>query len=87
MKHSFETREIKDISLHPDNVRAMSQSGYGEAEIAPLATNIAECGLLQPLLVAALPKGSDTLWGVLAAGAVWRHLSRLRRTSRPRASR
>ena len=34
-----------------------------------MAANISECGLLQPLLVAALPKGAGTAWGVLAGAA------------------
>jgi ParB family chromosome partitioning protein len=71
MKHAFETREIalKMLVLHPDNVRAGSGSGYSDEQIAPLAANIAECGLLQPLLVAPL-KGEDgkEAWGVLAGG-------------------
>ena len=71
MKHAFETREIalKMLVLHPDNVRAGSGSGYSDEQIAPLAANIAECGLLQPLLVAPL-KGEDgkEVWGVLAGG-------------------
>jgi ParB family chromosome partitioning protein len=70
MKHSFVSREIalKDVCLHPLNVRAASGSGYSESDIAPLAANIAECGLLQPLLVAPMPKGSKAAWGVLAGG-------------------
>ena len=71
MKHAFETREIalKSLVLHPDNVRAGSGSGYGGEQIAPLAANIAECGLLQPLLVAPLPEAEGKeVWGVLAGG-------------------
>ena len=70
MKHIFKTQDIslKSLSLHPDNVRAGSGAGYSDEQIAPLAANIGECGLLQPLLVAPLPKGSDTQWGVLAGG-------------------
>ena len=70
MNTNFETQDItlKDLSLHPDNVRANSGAGYSAEQIAPLAANIGECGLLQPLLVAALPKGSATTWGVLAGG-------------------
>jgi ParB family chromosome partitioning protein len=67
MKHAFETREIplNALSLHPDNVRAQAAGAYSEAQVAPLAANIRECGLLQPLLVAPLADGS---WGVLAGG-------------------
>ena len=71
MKHAFETREIalKALVLHPDNVRAGSGSGYSADQIAPLAANIAECGLLQPLLVAPLPDlDGKEVWGVLAGG-------------------
>lgn len=71
MNTSFEPREItlKSLTLHPDNVRAASGAGYGEPEIAPLAANIAECGLLQPLLVSPLPEVNGTpVWGVLAGG-------------------
>jgi ParB family transcriptional regulator, chromosome partitioning protein len=71
MKHAFETREIalKLLTLHPDNVRAGSGAGYGEDQIAPLAANIAECGLLQPLLVAPVKTdGGPDVWGVLAGG-------------------
>lgn len=71
MKHAFETREIalKLLTLHPDNVRAGSGAGYGEDQIAPLAANIAECGLLQPLLVAPVKtQGGPDVWGVLAGG-------------------
>lgn len=71
MKHAFATRQIalNKLMLHPDNVRAGSGSGYGAEEIAPLAANIAECGLLQPLLVAktTLEDGEEH-WGVLAGG-------------------
>jgi ParB family chromosome partitioning protein len=67
MKHVFETREIalNALSLHPDNVRAQTTGAYSEAQVAPLAANIRECGLLQPLLVAPLAEGR---WGVLAGG-------------------
>lgn len=74
MKHAFETREIPlhALSLHPDNVRAQAAGAYSEAQVAPLAANIRECGLLQPLLVAPLADGG---WGVLAGG---RRLAALR---------
>lgn len=67
MKHEFETREIalNMLSLHPDNVRAQAAEAYSAAQVAPLAANIRECGLLQPLLVAPLAGGG---WGVLAGG-------------------
>ena len=67
MKHAFETRELplNTLSLHPDNVRAQAAGTYSEAQVAPLAANIRECGLLQPLLVAPLADGG---WGVLAGG-------------------
>ena len=71
MKNAFVTKELalKTLTLHPDNVRAASGAGYSEEEIAPLAANIAECGLLQPLLVAPLPEvEGKTVWGVLAGG-------------------
>lgn len=71
MKHAFETRDIalKNLVLHADNVRAKSGAGYSADQIAPLAANIAECGLLQPLLVAPLPKvDGKVVWGVLAGG-------------------
>lgn len=72
MNHVFETRDLtlNTLVLHPDNVRAGSGAGYGPEQIAPLAANIAECGLLQPLLVAPLPGKDDgkALWGVLAGG-------------------
>lgn len=70
MKHIFKTQDIslKSLSLHPDNVRSGSGAGYSDEQIAPLAANIGACGLLQPMLVAPLPKGSDTQWGVLAGG-------------------
>jgi ParB-like chromosome segregation protein Spo0J len=70
LKHIFKTQDIslKSLSLHPDNGRAGSGAGYSDEQIAPLAANIGACGLLQPMLVAPLPKGSDTQWGVLAGG-------------------
>ena len=71
MKNAFVTKELalKTLTLHPDNVRAASGAGYSEEEIAPLAANIAECGLLQPLLVAPLPEvEGKAVWGVLAGG-------------------
>lgn len=71
MKHAFETRDIalNLLVLHPQNVRAEHGSGYSVEQIAPLAANIAECGLLQPLLVAPLPdQDGQKRWGVLAGG-------------------
>ena len=57
MKHSFQTRDIalNLLVLPPQNVRAEYGSGYSTEQMAPLAANIAECGLLQLLLVAPLP--------------------------------
>ena len=57
MKHSFQTRDIalNLLVLHPQNVRAEYGSGYSTEQMAPLAATIAECGLLQLLLVAPLP--------------------------------
>ena len=67
MKHDLQTRDIalNALSLHPDNVRARAAGVYTPEQVAPLAANIRECGLLQPLLVAPLEDGG---WGVLAGG-------------------
>ena len=56
---------IAKLIQHPKNVRAKSGQGYSEQEIAPLAANIQEYGLLQPLLVQELEEGK---FGVLAGG-------------------
>jgi len=71
MKHSFQTRDIalNLLVLRPQNVRAEYGSGYSTEQMAPLAANIAECGLLQLLLVAPLPdQDGQDCWGVLAGG-------------------
>ena len=71
MKHSFQTRDIalNLLVLRPQNVRAEYGSGYSTEQMAPLAANIAECGLLQLLLVAPLPdQNGQECWGVLAGG-------------------
>ena len=67
MKHDLQTRDIalNALSLHPDNVRARAAGVYTTEQVGPLAANIRECGLLQPLLVAPLEDGG---WGVLAGG-------------------
>ena len=66
-KHvSFEPTAIalSKLTLHPQNVRAVSPDAYADAEIDALAANIAEYGLIQPLLVQELEDGQH---GVLQA--------------------
>ena len=56
---------LKNLRVHPANVRARTAEAYSEAGVAALAANIREMGLLQPLLVQATGKSS---FGVLAGG-------------------
>ena len=72
MRQPFEARDIalKNLALHPANVRATAPGAYDEAQVAPLAANIRACGLIQPLLVAPMPGATEGqgAWGVLAGG-------------------
>lgn len=67
MTHTFETTEIslKHLIVHPQNVRAKSETSYADEAVSKLAANIDACGLLQPLLVQKL---EGNVYGVLAGG-------------------
>ena len=56
---------LNKLVVHPRNVRSGSQTAYSEDSIKPLAANIAEHGLLQPLIVQQL---EDGIYGVVGGG-------------------
>ena len=66
MDHKFTSQDIplKDLALHPANVRAGSPETYDADNIAHLAASIAALGLLHPLIV----QRTDSGFGVLAGG-------------------
>lgn len=55
---------LKQLALHPQNVRAKSPETYAQDNIAHLKASIAALGLLQPLIIQKQSKG----YGVLAGG-------------------
>ena len=55
---------LKDLELHPANVRARSPETYEGDNIAHLKASIGALGLIQPLVIQKLDKG----YGVLAGG-------------------
>lgn len=55
---------LKDLSLHPRNVRAKSPETYEADNIVHLMASIAAVGLIQPLVIQKLKTG----YGVLAGG-------------------